>query len=209
VEATLDGFRAAVAQADIGRVTLLSGQDYPVQPLREIEAFFDAAPETAFVEHFPMPRADWGGRGGAERFEDLHRWVGERRVTVPLGKLGLGRRVPGGRRPFQGGQFFSLDRRSCLEVLELVEPRYCRFFARSRMPDEMFFQTLLLNSASAPRVVNDDLRLEIWTGGSHPKILTVDDLPTILASDRLVAKKFDDGVDREVLDAIDREVHGV
>jgi hypothetical protein len=206
VRATLAGLRDAMAHESIQRVTLLSGQDYPIKPVHEIETFFDENPNSTYMEHHPLPRSDWGSRGGADRYEDIHFWAGSRHIAVPLARLGIERRPPGRRRPFQGGQYFSIDRGSCEELLVAADQRTRRFFARTHVPDEMFFQTVLMNSPAASRAVNDDLRLEIWGDGPHPRVITSADLPLLVQSDRLVAKKFDDSIDAEVLDQIDRHI---
>jgi hypothetical protein len=88
-----------------------------------------------------------------------------------------------------------------------THPRVVRFYRRTFAPDESFFQTIVMNSPLAPRVVNNDLRFESWEEDSdHPAILTVDDLPEIVRSEALFAKKFDVAVDAEVMDRIDAEL---
>jgi hypothetical protein len=80
-----------------------------------------------------------------------------------------------------------------------------RFFEHAYVPDEMFFQTLLLNSPLASTIVNDDLRLIKWPG---PAILTAADWNDILRSPDLFARKFDENVDASILDSIDRDLLG-
>jgi hypothetical protein len=70
------------------------------------------------------------------------------------------------------------------------------------LPDELFFQSILLGTGFADRheVVNDSLRFMRWPDGeSHPRILTMDDLPAMVTSRDLFARKFDAAVDRNVL----------
>jgi hypothetical protein len=75
------------------------------------------------------------------------------------------------------------------------------------VPDESFFQTILINSRLADRIVNDDLRYIDWSEGrASPRILTSDDLDSLLASGDLFARKFDARVDERVLDMLDASI---
>jgi len=82
-------------------------------------------------------------------------------------------------------------------------PDYVRFFDHAMVPDECFFQTLLMNSPLAPTIAKGALTYIHWRP-PWPGILTMADLPRILASDCLLARKFDPAVDREVLDQLDK-----
>ena len=53
---------------------------------------------------------------------------------------------------------------------------------------------------------NDDLRYLDWSREPAPAVLTRDDLPALLGSGKLFARKFDPTVDSEVLDALDRHL---
>jgi hypothetical protein len=97
--------------------------------------------------------------------------------------------------------------RECLEYIndcvqnkkDFVE--YCR---RVSIPDEMFFQTLLLNSHLKDRLVNDNLKYVVWPSLSrNPKLLTSQDYEQFIGTKKLFARKFDSLVDAHVLDMID------
>ena len=211
VRATLDLMAAALAAGgDVQRLTLLSGQDYPIKPQERIEAYLlEQHPERSFIEHFRLPRPDWGADGGAARIEDWHVRIAGRPLSLRNSRLGIRRSPPGGLAPFQGGQYWSLTRDCAEHVLRYVDehPEVIRFFRRTAVPDELFFQTILMGSAYAARAENSDLRYERWDeGASHPAILTVRDLPAMRASPALFAKKFDMTVDAVVLDRIDEEL---
>jgi hypothetical protein len=72
------------------------------------------------------------------------------------------------------------------------------------MPEEFFFQTALMDSRFESTLVADNKRKIIWDGGPHPRTLTTADLPALLTSGAWFARKFDDAVDPDLLDAIDR-----
>jgi hypothetical protein len=75
------------------------------------------------------------------------------------------------------------------------------------LADEMFFQTILLNSKNDSllnSIVNDDLEHTKWNpGSSHPAILTSSDIDAIKNSTALFARKFDPRTNANVLDMID------
>ena len=81
-------------------------------------------------------------------------------------------------------------------------PGYVRFFNGVLIPDECFFQTLLMNSALAGDIEKRTLTYVDWRP-PWPGILTIHDLPRLLGSDCLFARKFDVQVDPEVLDRLD------
>jgi hypothetical protein len=63
-----------------------------------------------------------------------------------------------------------------------------------------------MSSELAPTVVNDNLRYIDWSRGARPAVLGMADLEALRRSPKLFARKFDVTVDRQVLDAIDREL---
>jgi hypothetical protein len=80
--------------------------------------------------------------------------------------------------------------------------RFCR---KTPIPDEMYFQTLLMNSKGM-RINERNYRYTDWSvTTTHPKTLGMDDLPALLASPCHFARKF--SIERsDVMDAIDREI---
>jgi hypothetical protein len=93
-------------------------------------------------------------------------------------------------------------------VARFVEsrPDVVDFFRHVDIPDEVFFQTVLMNSELAGSVVNDNLRYIDWTRGARPALLEARDLPALRASPKLFARKFDVCHDGEILDLVDTEL---
>jgi hypothetical protein len=211
VEATLAGLAQALRDHPAAEhVCVLSGQDYPIAPPERIREFFSEGRGATFMEHHPLPRAEWAD-GELWRIADYHWHVAGRRLRIPVSRVGRARRLPRGMRPYQGGQCWTMSRECAAAVTRLVrdDPALLRFFRHSAMPDESFFQTLVMALPAAERVINDDMRFERWEQDQpHPAVLTMDDLGDLMASDRLFAKKFDVAVDAAVLDAIDARLPG-
>jgi hypothetical protein len=206
VRATLKGIDDVLGRLrDFSHLVLLTGQDYPIKPLAEIESFLEQRRDRSYMGTNALPSPLWSPRGGLDRVEYRYvHWRG-RRVRLP------GRRTfPHGLRPFGGGAYWCLSR-ACVEfVARFVGERrdVVRFFRHVDVPDEIFFQTIVMNSELAPTVVNDNLRYIDWSRGRRPAILGTDDLDALRASPKLFARKFDTRVDAAVLDAIDMELLG-
>jgi hypothetical protein len=207
VRATLKGIDDVLARSpDFSHLVLLTGQDYPIKPLAEIRSFLEERRDCSFMGINPLPSPLWSPRGGLDRIEYRHlHWRG-RRVRLP------GRRAfPLGLRPFGGGAYWCLSR-ACVELVAhfVVERRdVVRFFQHVDVPDEIFFQTIVMNSELAATVVNDNLRYVDWSRGRRPAVLGMDDLGALRASPKLFARKFDTRVDAAVLDAIDTQLLGI
>jgi len=185
----------------------LSGQDYPLAPAGDIETFLAQRRGTSFMSREPLPWDAWGARGGLDRIENLHveRWHAIRGRTLRI-RLPARRRLPDGLRPYGGSAHWCLARNAVEHVVRVVRdrPEVVRFFRRVWIPDEIFFQTILMSSDLAGTVVNETLHYTSWRSGSaRPDVLTARDLPALLASGKLFARKFDADVDARVLDLLD------
>lgn len=201
----------------------MSGQDYPIRSNEEISAFFEAHRGRQFLEYFELPCQYWV-RGGLDRIEYYYLHLNGRPFMFPpianrrkvrkvmdlaARVLPTGRRVlPGGYRPYGGSAAVILARNGVEYVTEFVETslgrKIVRFFKHAMHPDELFFQTVLMNSPLRDTVINDELRYIDWPelGAAHPRVLTADDYPRLVGSGKLFARKF--GADNpEILDMLD------
>jgi hypothetical protein len=107
--------------------------------------------------------------------------------------------------PFGGSPYWALARPlvELVHAFVKVRPDVLRFFEHVYIPDEVFFQTVLMNSEQASSIVDDNLRYIDWQARPAPKILTTEDLPALVESRKLFARKFDVEVDAAVLDELD------
>jgi hypothetical protein len=85
-------------------------------------------------------------------------------------------------------------------------PDIVRFFEHVYIPDEVFFQTLIMNSPLRDTVENENLRYLDWSRDPAPAVLGVADLDAMLGSGKLFARKFDVTVDGRVLDLVDEAI---
>jgi Core-2/I-Branching enzyme len=215
VAATLEGIGAIFrTNTRFEYAILLTGQDYPIKSTHDIDAFFEAHKGKLFLEFFHLPTDVWQNRGlvgGMERIEAWHWRIFRRHIRFWPGRLFLLRRkFPAGFKPFGGSSYWCLSR-ECIEYiydLTALNPAFVRFFNYVDVPDEIFFQTAILNSRFKESVVNDNLRYIDWKDGNSgsPRILRQDDFSTLFCSRKLFARKFDMTIDASVLNMIDEKI---
>jgi hypothetical protein len=208
VAATLEGIRAlSEARADFDYAILLTGQDYPIKPASEIAAFFAEHRGKLFMEHFPLPSDHWA-HGGMDRVQFWHVRFWGRHFRFPPAVAWLPRRsAPRGLKLFGGSSYWCFTR-ECVEFIAhfvLRERNVVRFFKFVDVPDELFFQSMIMSSPFRHAVVNDNLRYIDWKdpAAGSPGVLTRADFGALASSPKLFARKFDVTQDPGILDLID------
>lgn len=224
VDAALDGLARARADG-CDYCILLSGQDFPLRSVDELVTFYEQARERSYVENWPLPTPRWRYDGRYRTDFYSFNVLGRRETSIPRGEdtsylnvkgrtlngflrlrtLNWPRRAfPPYLRAFGGGAWLNLSRSAMIHILDYLDehPDYRRYHEYTLLPDELFFHSILLGTSFADQheVLNDSLRFTIWPASvSHPRILTSRDLPTMLASEKLFARKFDPAIDDGVL----------
>jgi len=203
VEVSLKGIaRLLDSGAAFDYVFLLSGQDYPIKPPEHFRRVLQELAGRSFCLFFPLPTPYWS-HGGMTRIRWWH--FRRRPVHVRLPRL---RRLPPMLELFGGSAYWCLSR-SALEIVHAfvdTNPWYVEYFRHVDIPDEIFFQTILANSRERDRILNRRLHYTEWSRQPAPAVLTVDDFESLAASDCLFARKFDPGVDADVLELIDERL---
>jgi hypothetical protein len=121
------------------------------------------------------------------------------------------RKFPAYVKPYGGSAKFSLTMNNVEYILDFLRkhPDYIKFHDFTLFPDEIFFQTILLNATynRISNIVADDLCYQDWSEkGAHPTIFRKKDFGTIINSGKLFARKFDSTVDSEILNMIDENI---
>jgi hypothetical protein len=208
VRSMLAGLEEVAAAGLPAHTVLLSGQDYPLRPAAEIQGFLAKRPGQSLVEHFPIPTERWPEEdGGLNRIRYRH-FERIRFRTRILRVPGLRRSFPEGLRPWGGSAWCVLSDEAVRTLLAFSErrPDAYRFFRHVKTPDEIYLQTVLMNSSLRDRVVNEPVHHIEWVGGSHPLTFKSADFDRLSASGMPFARKFDVEEDAEILDRIDREL---
>ncbi|MCW1382708.1 beta-1,6-N-acetylglucosaminyltransferase [Novosphingobium sp. KCTC 2891] len=198
VEAELAGLAAMLdAFPDVTHVQHITGQDYPIRPLGELERMVTAQPGHSFIDRVPLPSP-----GREMQWEHVRRFYLTRSRRRSL-RLPFGRRLPD-LRFFSGSPYWCLAREHAAYLLGLP-PERMRFYRGALSPDEFFFQTELSNSEHAGELLHGEYTFVDWPGdGPSPEILTFGHFDAMVESCAFFGRKFDDSVDTDVLDRIDQ-----
>jgi len=227
VKATLEGINSIVKTGiDFDYVIHLSGQDYLIKSNSYIKMLLQKNQEKEFIEYFPLPCGKWRG-GGLRRIEYWHiRWNNKyfcipekEEFKSPLASLLYSflilllpkkRKLPEGFAIYGGSQFWCLTGECVKWINNFVKhnPKFVKRFNYTFCTDEIFFQTLILNSPFKDKVVNDHMRYIDWgdVNAHHPRILDKNDFEKIRQSKKLFARKFDTSKDSDILDMIDKTI---
>ena len=125
------------------------------------------------------------------------------------------RKLPNKLQPYGGWQWWALPIETIRSILNYLNknPSYLAFHKYSLLPDEMFFQTIIMNVTSVENtiVVENNLTFLSWKSPDAPSPMTLksthlDDLKSQKSS--LFARKFDIEEDETILDLIDAEILG-
>ncbi len=198
----------------------LSGQDFPLRSQVFIQDFLSQNEGTDFIQILDQAK---------ERPDTMNR-VENYFVETDNGFSGTPYKRPYLRDviPYIGGQWMILSRDCCEFICGSGEvEKFKCFYRHTLIPDEGFFQTVLMNTSYSGTIVNDDKRAIVWipdesiklrpktftandtksliASGSiklRPKIFTANDTEFLLASDALFARKFDETVDSTIFDIL-------
>ena len=178
----------------------LSGQDLPLKSQDYIRQFFAANPGKQFIRALDQRK---------ERPDTMNRV--SHLFVEENGKMtatGVPRRYPTGDTPFIGTQWKAVTRSFCEYVCHdpHVE-RFKAFYRGSFIPDEAFFQSVIMNSGDQGIVMNDDLRMIDWVPDGdiklRPRNYDTKDLVELQRSTDLFARKFDAEQNTEILSLLE------
>lgn len=216
---------------DFDWLVYISGQCYPVRPLRELTARLVATPYDGFLTFWDVtrPSAEWGrSRRGVRRyFYRYHHppaWAVPWLRRLPLlndlqslvhvhktYRVRVGVRVfrppfRGGFRCYAGSQWHTLSRRCVQALREDVrrETALVGYYERTVVPGESLVQTLLVNRGDFDLCPDNFLYADFaGSRDGRPRLLGHTDY-TMLTSGRYhFARKFSLAHDAEVLDLLD------
>jgi hypothetical protein len=214
VEATLHLLRAGVAGKG-GKddfLVLLSGQDLPIKDKATIYNYLLANRNYNFMNHYQLPCSMWADMDyGLDRIR--YYWEIDKYGLAESARQVVSQRVSKYERRlfntkigyFGGSQWFIINRASAKDILEKVRkrPDWLAFFRYTYIPDELFFQTLLLNSRYADTTRNDNLKMMDWVSGpDFPRVFTIEDEVRIREAPELFARKFDMEVDGDIINRL-------
>jgi hypothetical protein len=213
VDAELEGISRASADG-CSYILVISGEDFPLRPIGEIVEFTEANQDRSYVQAVPVGETVWalGERSRTDFYsyklrDRIYTCIPRGEDTSHMNRKGQvlnwalrayssfkpERRFPEYLAPYGGGQWLNLSAQAAEYVLEFLQTRadYRPYHQHTACADEILIQSILFGSGFAADhgIVNDDLRFQIWGDGDHPRKLKHEDLPAMLASADLFARK--------------------
>ena len=192
---------------------LISGSDFPVASNGQIFKQCQTE-EDNFIEFFPLPTLRWLD-GGLSRLWYFHP-LDELDFRSPIDheiycnfvecqrRLGVKRKLLD--IPYYGGSTWWSLSRKCIEYIVNNKDRNNLYahMQNTYIPDEMFVQTLLLNSPLKDSLKNNNMRYVVWRikNGHIPANLDMDDYENILRSKSLFMRKTDKDVSEDLVNKI-------
>ncbi|HEY9614267.1 beta-1,6-N-acetylglucosaminyltransferase [Allocoleopsis sp.] len=210
----------------------ISGQDYPIQPLSQIEKFLSQTSYDGFFEYFDVfsKQSHWSIREAHTRYLYRYQKLGveltewQRQILTPLKiinyiqpffRINIAYELIGVRAsaPFNenfscyGGSYFCTLSRKCIEYIydfSQSKPEIVDYYRSVCVSDESFIQTVLINSRLF-NLCNDSKRYFDFskTRNGRPQTLTTNDYPALVESNAHFARKFDIAQDSKILDLLD------
>lgn len=224
-EATIKGIKQLYSRPDSPEwFTLLSGRDYPVKPAKKIINDFKNTSGDAHISTLKITKSELNSdfaKIAYPRYHTLrfrypslvHLLQSIRLFTwwkkdIYLKKKKYMRWII----PFSddfycycGSQWFSANKKAADYILKFYKANFkVRFYyKRVHASDESFIHSILGNSDHL-KICNNKWRYIRWMpNNSHPKELTLEDLPKLLDSGDHFARKFNMSENPEILDRLD------
>ena len=209
VEATLNLLDEALITGGYDYYFLISGQDFPVRPIRELIEFLENDNGANYVDLFPSLNNGLCKQNNLDKRNQIvygDRIMGRGKFARSMRRLwgavtgGYGRTFGIFRRKnvlnlkfYFGSQWWCLSKDFVEYATEYLAktPQYAEFFRKASCPDESFFQTLLMNSSYSD-TRKEYLHFIRWEEGkSSPENLTLSDFDEAIASGKFMSRKID------------------
>jgi hypothetical protein len=157
------------------------------------------------LKHLYIPTINWDGNGGFDRINyfqlyDLFdakkkiQFFLIRQLVILQKKLRYKRsysdQLP--QKLFGGSTYWSLNREALNYVINYTDKGFLKRLKFTFCAEEIYFQTILLNSPYAKSIVNNNLRFIDWSSGKggYPAFLDESDFIEIISSNNYFARKI-------------------
>lgn len=215
IECILKCFALIKEHEKFSYIHIISGQDLPLASNEVILDFFKKNQGGEFVKYLQLPNASetWGCYERVSVYYPRFLISRTRRMAaIRMRYIKLVMNAPFLQRRlgvlpkllYKGSNWMSITG-ECMEyIMEFTStsPEYVRFFKNTLCGDEIFFHTIILNSAFKDHVRSEIKRYTDWeTGPDYPRTLTIEDYDRITSSgtECFWGRKFDLDIDRTIV----------
>lgn len=199
VRATLNALEAAAET--FSRAThfyMVSGDCMPIKSGEYVQQYLDDR-DVDFIESFDYFKSDWIKTGMREERLLYRHFVNERQHKTLFynlldlqKRLGLKRTIPKDLQIMVGSQWWCLRRKTVEAILKFLKdrPDVIRFFRRTWIPDETFFQTFVRHLVAHSEIDARTLTFLMFSDYGMPVTFYNDQYDLLLAQDFLFARKI-------------------
>lgn len=209
VDASIDCLKTAYEnQVNFNYAVLLSGQHLPIKSNEYIENILRINDNKNYINYFKLPADVWANQaGGMDRIIYYHfnkhprkrysvKKIINRGCSLLLRKLNVKINPPIDIDKFYGGsQWWCLTNECCIYILNFIKerPDVYKYFKNVLIPDEIFFQTILVNSKYSDTLINHNFNYIDWGSVPSASPLTLEEshYHDLKKSSNLWARKFD------------------
>ena len=196
---------------------LLSGADMPLRRQDDMHRFFAGQNGTNFIKIDHVNTENGSSLRRIRKYRFFQNYTGQKegllpallqtaeRISMALQELlGVDRLRDCPKKIYKGSNWFSITDAMVQTVLG-EEPFIRKYFTHSLAADEMFLQTVAMNSPLRETVADEYLRYIDWERGA-PYVFRTEDYEALMRCGAMFARKFSDRVDPQITDRILKEV---
>lgn len=190
---------------------IITGQDfYSINPSN-----FDSIignTNSNYLDIFKLPNEEWGWGYGLNiyKYKSIASYCDIRkqpycfihRLYLKFQEVFLKKNMPSF--PLYGGSVYCSLHSSFVSYLlnDAFAKNLFEYLKHHLCAEEIYFQTVIMNSPFSKEVVSSNLRYIDWSLKTIPKTLDENDVEKICGSKTLFARKFDLSVSKELIDAL-------
>lgn len=217
IKATRNLIKSATSHGTYDYYWLCSGQDFPIKSVKQIIRFFENnGKDVNYLNLFISKNNQSSYSNKYDKRNDIYYpsiILDRKNIKRCLRRIYVG--ITGGYNNtyqwaktklenvdfFFGSQWWCLNRKTIMWILnyENYHKEYIDYYKHCSTPDESYFHTLVMNSPFANQRKNY-LHYIVWEENSNsPKILKMNDIYEICNSEFLMARKFDEFENSNIL----------
>lgn len=189
----------------------LSGQDYPIVSSKNIVEFFEKNNGKIFLNYQKLAPEYWNV---TYRYEKI--FFKNKYIRFIVRKLPIKLKFIEGYLPYGGDAWFNLtDEAVDFMIKEYYNKKIYKRVKYMEMPEEIIYQSILVNSKLKDKIVNNSLRYIDWSEHAaglnigHPNILTEKDYDKIINSGKLFCRKIDPNKSKKLMEMLDKNMNKI
>lgn len=204
----------ALKKAENQYFHLITGEDFPIKNNSSFKSLFkEEIKSKIYMDCVKMPREDWSN-GGMDRLEHYN-FYDVLNAKSKFGRIfiyglyrlqllfNFKRKITFQEKLYGGSTYWTIPRNALEYVIDFTQekPEFLNRFKHTFCAEEIYFQTIIMNSKYAQNVVDEDLRFIDWgrVGEVRPAYLDENDFDTIVASNKLFARKIKSNILKDML----------